>query len=59
VPAAALARTALAATGGEVGARVQRLLEPPHRARRARYGLALSCVTLLLPLATALLAITA
>jgi Zn-dependent protease with chaperone function len=42
---------ALAATGGDVGARVHRLLEPPHGARRARYGLALSCVTLLLPLA--------
>jgi hypothetical protein len=59
VPATALARTALAATGGEVGARVQRLLEPPHRGRRARYGLALSCMTLVLPLASALLAATA
>jgi hypothetical protein len=51
--------TVLAATGGEVAARVQRLLEPPRRASRARYGLALSGVTLLLPLASALLAITA
>jgi Zn-dependent protease with chaperone function len=51
--------TVLAATGGEVAARVQRLLEPPRRASRARYSLALSGVTLLLPLASALLAITA
>jgi Zn-dependent protease with chaperone function len=49
---------ALAATGGDVGARVHRLLEPPHRARRARYGLALSCVTLVLPLASAFLGIS-
>jgi Zn-dependent protease with chaperone function len=44
VPAAALAATACAVT-----ARVQRLLEPPRRVRRARYGLAL--ITLVLPLA--------
>jgi Zn-dependent protease with chaperone function len=44
VPAAALAATACSVT-----ARVQRLLEPPRRARRARYGLAL--VTVMLPLA--------
>jgi Zn-dependent protease with chaperone function len=46
VPAAALAATACAVT-----ARVQRLLEPPRRARRARYGLALLTLTLLLVLA--------
>jgi ABC-type nickel/cobalt efflux system permease component RcnA len=47
VPAAALAATACAVT-----ARVQRLLEPPRRARRARYGLALCTVTLLMTLAS-------
>jgi Zn-dependent protease with chaperone function len=50
--------TVLAATGGEVAERVQRLLEPPRRARRARYGLALSGLTVVLPLASALLAVT-
>ena len=50
VPAAALA-----ATGGAVTARVQRLLDPPHRARHARYGLALVTVMLLLVLACALI----
>ncbi len=49
VPAAALAATACAVT-----ARVQRLLEPPRRARRARYGLALLMVTLPLALGPAL-----
>jgi len=41
VPAAALAASACA-----VQARVQRLLEPPRRARQARYSLALALVTL-------------
>lgn len=50
MPAAALAATACAVT-----ARVQRLLEPPRRARRARYGLALITVTLLLALASGLI----
>jgi Zn-dependent protease with chaperone function len=45
----------LAASGYEVTARVQRLLEPPRRARRARNSLALSGVTLLLMLASGLL----
>ena len=49
VPAAALAATACAIT-----VRVQRLLEPPRRARRARYGLALLALTLLLALASGL-----
>jgi Zn-dependent protease with chaperone function len=48
VPAAALAATTCA-----TAARVQRLLDPPCRARRAGYGLALAVVTLLLPLAAA------
>lgn len=47
-PAAALAATACAVTD-----RVQRLLEPPSRARRARSGLALITVTLLLALGSA------
>jgi beta-lactamase regulating signal transducer with metallopeptidase domain len=49
VPAAALA-----ATGGVVTARVQRLLEPAPRARHARNRLALVTVILLLALASAL-----
>ena len=49
VPAAALA-----ATAGAVTARVQRLLEPPRRGSRARYGLALLTLTLLLALASGL-----
>jgi beta-lactamase regulating signal transducer with metallopeptidase domain len=49
VPAAALA-----ATGGAVTARVQRLLEPAPRARHARNRLALVTVILLLALASAL-----
>jgi len=51
VPAAALAATACAVT-----ARVQRLLEPPRRARSARYGLALMTLMLLLALAPVLAA---
>jgi hypothetical protein len=51
VPAAALAATACAVT-----ARVQRLLEPARRARRAGYGLALITLVLLLALAPALAA---
>jgi beta-lactamase regulating signal transducer with metallopeptidase domain len=43
---AAVPAAALAATGGATLARVQRLLEPPRRARRARCGLALTTVTL-------------
>jgi Zn-dependent protease with chaperone function len=49
VPAAALA-----ATGGAVSARVQRLIEPAPRARHARNRLALVTVILLLALASAL-----
>jgi Zn-dependent protease with chaperone function len=49
VPAAALAATAYAIT-----ARVQRLLEPPHRARQIRYGLSLITLAALLVLASAL-----
>jgi Zn-dependent protease with chaperone function len=71
VPAAALARTALAgtanpsaansstalgATACAVADRVQRLLEPPRRARRARYGVALITVILLLALLSSLVA---
>jgi Zn-dependent protease with chaperone function len=48
VPAAALAATACAVT-----ARVTRLLEPPRRARRARYGLALLTLVLLLAMVPA------
>jgi beta-lactamase regulating signal transducer with metallopeptidase domain len=48
VPAAVLTGTALAAAARAVTARVQRLLDPPGRARHARYGLALAAVTLLL-----------
>ncbi len=44
---------ALAVTGGAVTARVQRLLEPPRHARRARNGAALISVTGLLVAATA------
>jgi Zn-dependent protease with chaperone function len=39
---------ALAATAGQVTARVQRLLDPPRRGRHARYGLALAAVTVVL-----------
>jgi len=41
-----------------VTARLRRLAEAPRRARRARYGLALTAVTLLLAGAPALLAFT-
>jgi Zn-dependent protease with chaperone function len=54
VPAAALAATACA-----VAARVQRLMEPPRRARRAGYGLALITLLLLLALTPALAAVFA
>jgi hypothetical protein len=47
---AAVPTAALAATGGAVTARVQRLLEPPGRAREAGYRLALAAVTLALAL---------
>lgn len=55
---AAVPPAALAAAGHEVTARVQRLLDPPHRARQARYALILCCVTLAFPFASALLAAT-
>jgi len=45
---AAVPAPALAVTSGVVTARVHRLLDPPRRGRHARYGLALSAVTLLL-----------
>ncbi|HEY2443160.1 MAG TPA: M56 family metallopeptidase [Streptosporangiaceae bacterium] len=45
---------ALAATGGAVTARVQRLMEPPRRGCLAGYGMALASLILLLALATAL-----
>jgi len=54
VPAAALGATACAVT-----ARVQRLLEPPRRARHARYCLALITVVLLLALVSSLVAASA
>lgn len=54
VPALALAAAACAVT-----ARVLRLLEPPRRGRRARYGLALTALVLLLALAPALAALFA
>jgi Zn-dependent protease with chaperone function len=56
---AAVPAAALAASAHEVTARVQRLLEPPRRARRARYGFVLCCVTLALPLTSVLLTVTA
>lgn len=46
---------ALAATAGNLTARVQRLLEPPPRAQHARNGLSLIAVTILLAAASALL----
>jgi beta-lactamase regulating signal transducer with metallopeptidase domain len=49
VPAAALA-----ATAGAILTRVQRLLEPPCRAREARHGLALVAVSLVVVLASGL-----
>jgi Zn-dependent protease with chaperone function len=51
---AAVPHLALAATACAVAARVQRLLEPPRRTRRARYGLALTALALVLALAPAL-----
>jgi len=56
---AAVPALALAATACAVAARVQRLLEPSRRGRRARYGLALSALVLLLALAPALAALFA
>jgi Zn-dependent protease with chaperone function len=53
---AALTGTALGATACAVTDRVQRLLEPPRRGRRARYGAALVTVTLLLALLSGLAA---
>jgi Zn-dependent protease with chaperone function len=44
----AIPAPALAVTSGAVTARVHRLLDPPRRGRRARYGLALVAVMLLL-----------
>lgn len=55
VPAAVVPATALAATGCAVVSRVQRLLDPPDRARLAGYGAALAAVTLLLAGASVLL----
>jgi hypothetical protein len=54
VPAAALAASTCA-----VEARVERLLEPARRGRRASYSLALAAVTLLLTLVLALIAVLA
>jgi len=51
---AAVPAPALAVTSGAVTARVHRLLDPPRRGRRARYGLALTAVTLLLASASGL-----
>ena len=51
---AAVPAPALAVTSGAVTARVHRLLDPPGRGRRARYGLALTAVTLLLASASGL-----
>jgi len=53
-PVQAIPAAALAATGGAVIARVQRLLEPAPPARHARNRLALATVMLLLALASAL-----
>jgi Zn-dependent protease with chaperone function len=52
-PVAPVPAAALAATTCATAARVQRLMDPPRRVRRAGYGLALAAVTLLLPLAAA------
>jgi hypothetical protein len=52
---AAVPVPALAATGGAVTARVQRLLEPAPRARHARNRLALITVIMLLALVSGLL----
>jgi Zn-dependent protease with chaperone function len=53
---AAVPTAALAATACAVAARVERLLEPPCSARRARYGLALITLVLLLALVPGLAA---
>jgi Zn-dependent protease with chaperone function len=58
VPSTDLPVTALAATAYAVAARVQRLLEPLRRARRARCGLTLIGVTLLLALVSGLAAVS-
>jgi len=50
---------ALAASTCAVQARVQRLLEPPCRSRRARYTAALASVTVLLAVASGVLAVLA
>ena len=51
---AAVPAPALAVTSGAVSARVHRLLDPPRRGRRARYGLALVAVMLVLASASGL-----
>jgi Zn-dependent protease with chaperone function len=51
---AAVPTAALGATGFATTARVRRLLDPPRRSCRARYGAALAGVTLLLALASTL-----
>jgi Zn-dependent protease with chaperone function len=51
---AAVPAAGLAATGCAITARVQRLLEPPCRARHARYRLALIAVIILLALVSGL-----
>jgi Zn-dependent protease with chaperone function len=51
---AAVPAPALAVTSGAVSARVHRLLDPPRRGRRARYGLALFTVMLVLASASGL-----
>jgi Zn-dependent protease with chaperone function len=47
---------ALNAAGYAVAARVERLLQPPPRARRTRYALALSCALIALPVLSAVIA---
>jgi Zn-dependent protease with chaperone function len=56
---AAVPAAALSATAGAVTARIQRLLEPPRRARHVRYGAALVSVLLLLFLASGLMTLFA
>jgi Zn-dependent protease with chaperone function len=51
---AAVPATVLAATSGPVTARVQRLLDPPHRGRHTRDGVALIALMLLLATASGL-----
>lgn len=50
---------ALAVTAGSVAARVQRLIDPPHQARRASNRAALIAVTVMLTLATCLVTVFA